>query len=224
MSESSDANPPRISETLVCFEEGIGNDKKYHIAHVSPLGLTFIRKLKDYAKYQQLVREARDMPDNAVELLQSDSKAEVHPLETIARVTYAEQLNQLYLFDKQGKRTPIPDGTDKAQEKLFTAFKQFGGSQSEEEADAWSVLKTPLFALSVIAVIGGFFIHFTTICEPTYIATGRRAGMNQLLNTVGYTIGPVWASIVVALLAAAIVSFAICLLIKRPIRQILSFD
>lgn len=223
MTDRSDAHLARSDDLLVFWEEGIGDDKKYHIAHVSSLGLTFVRSLKDYAKYQQLVHHANEMPANAVQLLQADPKAEVHALPALGRVTFAEQLNQLYLFDKRGKRTVIPDGKGDPQAKIFTALKRFGGSISEEEADAWSVLKTPLYALAFVAAIGGFFIWFTTICEPDFTATGRRSGMKQLLNSIGLAIGPFWASVIVAVFALPMVGLAIYLLVKRPVRQVLSF-
>lgn len=223
MSEGPGTIPDQSHGTLLSWEEGFGDDKKFHIAHVSALGLTFVRRLKDHAEFEQLVHDATNEPANAVSLLQSHPKAEVHPIEKIARATYAEQLNQLYLFDDQGKRTGIPEGKDNPQGKIFTALTELGGTQSEEDADAWSVLKTPLFVLSVIAVIGGFFIWFTTICEPDFEATGRRAGMKQLMNTIGYAVGPIWSSVVVGLLALPVISLASYLLIKRPVRQILSF-
>jgi hypothetical protein len=84
-------------------------------------------------------------------------------------------------------------------------------------------MKSPLFILSVIGVIGGFFIWFTTICEPNYEATGRKAGMKMLLNWVGYKVGPVWSSVAVGLLAALVLAMMIYQLIKRPIRQVLTY-
>jgi len=76
----------------------------------------------------------------------------------------------------------------KQQADLLAAMRQdFEGEQSEEEADAWSVMRTPLFILAVIVVIGGFFIWFTTVYESDYEASGRRSGMKTLLNWLGYT-------------------------------------
>ena len=66
MSEGSDTTPKQSHGKLVCWEEGIGDDMKFHIAHVSALGLTFVRRLKDYDKFQQLVRDASNEPANAV--------------------------------------------------------------------------------------------------------------------------------------------------------------
>ena len=85
-------------------------------------------------------------------------------------------------------------------------------------------MQSPLFVLSVIAVIGGFFIWFTTICEPGYTGTGRRSGMKTLLNWVGYKIGPVWMSVAVGALAALVLGMMIHQLIKRPIRQVLEYS
>lgn len=33
--------------TLVTWEEGIGDERRYHIAHVSPAGITLLLKSKD---------------------------------------------------------------------------------------------------------------------------------------------------------------------------------
>jgi hypothetical protein len=209
--------------TLVSWEQGIGDDKKYHIAHVSPTGITLVCKLKDHSKWQELVAAANGSPNDAAAMLQQ-LPAAVHlaPGE-ISRATYAEQLNQLTLFDRNGRKTKVPEGKEQAQ--VFAAIRQhLGGTASEEEADAWSVMQSPLFILAVIGVIGGFFIWFTTICEPDYEATGRRRGMKTLLNWLGYTIGPVWMSVAVGSLAAIVLGMMIYQLIKRPIRQVLTYS
>ena len=96
--------------------------------------------------------------------------------------------------------------------------------EREEEADAWSVMQTPLFVLAVITVIGGFFIWFTSICEPDYEASGRRAGLKTLLNWLGYTIGPIWMSVAVGSLASIVLGLMVFQLIKRPIRQVLEYS
>jgi peptidoglycan/LPS O-acetylase OafA/YrhL len=66
-------------------------------------------------------------------------------------------------------------------------------------------------------------IWFTTICEPNYEATGRRAGMKNLLNWVGYSIGPFWMSVAVGSLAAIVLASMVYQLVKRPIRQVLEY-
>jgi hypothetical protein len=209
--------------TLVSWEEGIGDDKKYHIAHVSSAGITLVRKLKDYEKWVQVVAAAKASPDEAVSMLQQMEKAVQFAPEEISRATYAEQLNQLTLFDRQEQKTKIPEGKEQAD--IFAALKEhLGGTESEEEADAWSVMQSPLFILAVIGVIGGFFIWFTTICEPDYEASGRRSGMKTLLNWVGYKIGPVWMSVAVGSLAALVLGSMIYQLVKRPIRQVIEYS
>lgn len=209
--------------TLVSWEEGIGDDKKYHIAHVSPAGLTLVRKIKDYKAWTEVVAAATHSPGEAASMLQQLPKAvQLAPAE-ISRATYAEKLNQLTLFDKEGKKIKVPEGKEQAD--LFAAIKQhLGGAESEEEADAWSVMQTPLFVLAVIAVIGGFFIWFTSICDPDYEASGRRSGMKTLLNSIGYAIGPMWMSVIVGSLAALVLGMMILQLIKRPIRQVLEYS
>lgn len=220
------ANEPNSSVapgTLVSWNEGIGDDKKYHIAHVSPEGVTLVCKLKDHAQWEALAASAKRSPNDAAAMLQ-EVPAAVHLAPgDISRVTYAEQLWQLTIFDRNGKKTKVPDGKEQAQ--VFAALKQhLGGAASEEEADAWSVMQSPLFILAVIGVIGGFLIWFTAICEPDYEATGRRQGMKVLLNWLGYKIGPVWTSVAVGLLAALVLCSMIFQLIKRPIRQVLTYS
>ncbi len=209
--------------TFVSWEEGIGDDKKYHMAHVSPEGITLVRKLKDYKEWQRVVLTAENSPAEAAALLQDQPKALYLTADEISKVTYAEQLSQLAIFDQSQQKIKVPEGKEQAE--IFAAVKEhLGGSESEEEADAWSVMQSPLFVLAVIGVIGGFGIWFTTICEPTYEATGRRSGMKQLLNTIGYKIGPMWASVAVGGLAAIVLFSMIYQLIKRPIRQVLTYS
>lgn len=216
------SEPADSEASLVSWEEGIGDDKKFHIAHVSSAGITLVLKMKDYEKWQEVVAAADTAPDDAAEMLQQLPKAMHHAPDQISRATYAAQLNQLAIFDLDGQKTKIPEGKEQAE--VFAAIRQhFGGTESEEEADAWSVMQSPLFILAVIAVIGGFFIWFTTICEPNYEASGRRSGMKNLLNWLGYTIGPVWMSVTVGSLAAIVLGMMIFQLIKRPIRQVLEF-
>jgi hypothetical protein len=208
--------------TLVSWEEGIGDDKKYHIAHVSPEGITLVRKLKDYAQWQQIVAAAKSSPNEAAASLRQLPKAVHLDPSQISKATYAKQLNQLALFDRSQQKIKVPEGKEQAE--VFAAIKQhLGGAEREEEADAWSVMQSPLFILGVIAVIGGFFIYFTTICEPGYEASGRRSGMKQLLNWVGYSIGPFWMSVAVGSMAALVLGMMIYQLIKRPIRQVLEY-
>lgn len=216
---SSSAGDPG---TLVSWEEGIGDDKKYHIAHVSPAGVTLVLKQKDYKRWVDVVATANNAPGEAASMLQQQPKAISLAAGQISKATYAKDLNQLALFDRSGQKTKVPEGKEQAQ--VFAAIKQhLGGAESEEEADAWSVMQSPLFILAVIGVIGGFFIWFTSICEPNYEATGRRAGMKMLLNKVGYAIGPMWSSVAVGSLAALVVAMMLYQLIKRPIRQVLTY-
>ena len=209
--------------TLVSWEEGIGDDKKYHIAHVSPEGIILVLKLKDYQQCQQVVAAAENSPSEAPAMLRQMDKAVLFQPSEIAQAKYAPQLNQLWLFDREQKKIKIPEGKEQAD--IFAAIQHhLGGTESEEEADAWAVMQSPLFILAVIGVIGGFFIWFTTICEPNYEATGRRSGMKQLLNWIGYKIGPVWMSVAVGALAALVLFSMISQLIKRPVRQVLEYS
>lgn len=214
---------PGAPGNLVSWEEGIGDDKKFHIAHVSPEGITLVLKMKDYAQWCEAVAAAKAKPDEAVVLLQQCPKAIRLARGDISRATYAKDLNQLILFQQNQQKTKIPEG--KGQAELFAAIKQqLGGTEGEEEADAWSVLQSPLFTLAVIGVIGGFLIWFTTMCDPSYVASGRRSGMKNLLNWVGYSIGTFWMSVGVGGLAALVLGMTIYQLIKRPIRQVLAYS
>lgn len=169
-----------------------------------------------------MVAAANNSPDAAAMLRQLPNAVHFAP-GGISKATNAQQLNQLSLFDREGKKTKIPEGKEQAQ--VFAAIREhFGGAASEEEADAWSVMQSPLFILAVVGVIGGFFIWFTTICDPNYEATGRRAGMKMLLNWIGYKIGPVWSSVIVGSLAALVLAMMIYQLVNRPIRQVLTYS
>lgn len=208
--------------TLVSWEEGIGDDKKYHIGLISSAGITHVLKLKDYEQFTHAVATATASPDEAEDILLQLPKAGQISADELAKATYAEKLNQLTLFKTTDEKVKVPEGKEQAD--FFAAIKQhLGGAESEEEADAWSVMQSPLFILAVIAVIGGFMIWFTTICDPNYEASGRRSGMKQLLNWVGYKIGPLWMSVAVGSLAALVLAMMIYNLIKRPIRQVLEF-
>jgi hypothetical protein len=48
--------------------------------------------------------------------------------------------------------------------------------------------------------------------------------MKQMLNWLGYTIGPVWMSVAVGSLAALVLGMMAYQLIKRPIRQVLKYS
>uniref|UniRef100_A0A7C2P2Q2 Uncharacterized protein n=1 Tax=Schlesneria paludicola TaxID=360056 RepID=A0A7C2P2Q2_9PLAN len=216
------ADNSSASGTLVSWECGIGDDRKYHVAHVSPQGVTLVCKVADYKKHVEMVAAARNAPGEAAALLQQQPKAVHLEPGQLARVTYTKDLNQLCLFDRNQKKTSLPEGNEQAD--VFAAIRQhLGRAAREEEADAWSVMQGPLFILAVVGVIGGFFIWFTTICEPGYEATGRRAGMKQLLNWLGYSSGPVWMSVAVGSLAALVLAMMSYQLITRPLRQVLEY-
>lgn len=211
------------SGTLVSWEEGIGDDKKYHIAHVSPAGITLVLKMKDYKQWVDVVSSAKSSPADAASLLQQLPKSVRLTSQEISKASYAQGLNQFSILGQNQQKIKIPEGGN-GQRDLFAAVKQYlGGTESEEEADAWSVMQGPLFTLAVIAVIGGFFIWFTTISDPSYVASGRKSGMKNLLNWIGYSIGPVWMSVGVGLLAALVLGMMSYQLIKRPIRAVLTF-
>jgi hypothetical protein len=212
-----------VPGTLVSWSEGIGDDRKYHIAHVSPEGITLVLKMKDDATWKERVAAASSSPNEAAAMLQKLPKAVRLASSDLSKATYAQKLNQLTLLDRNQQKIKVPEGKEQAD--VFAAIKtHLGGAESEEEADAWSVMQSPLFILAVIGVIGGFFIWFTTICDPSHVATGRRSGMKNLLNSIGYKIGPVWMSVAVGSLAALVLGMMLYQLVKRPIRQVLQYS
>lgn len=163
-------------------------------------------------------------PAEAAALIEAHPGGHRLPRERLARVAYAQQLNQLTVVDKAGKKQHIAYGKGGEQGKIFEAVRRhLGGTAREEDADAWSVMKVPLFALAVTSVIGGFLIWFASISDPDAEITGRRAGMKKFINWLGYSVGPTWMSILVGTVALLILSFMVYLLVKRPKRQVLDF-
>jgi len=210
--------------TLVAWTASSGDATKSHLVHVAPTGLACALNLKEQDVFGRIVGEATARPADAAELVGASASGFRVSREQLARVAYTEQLNQLIVSETGGKKHKIPHGNKGEQKKVFDAVSQhLGGTASEEEADAWSVMQTPLFSLAVTAVIGGFFIFLAANSDPNYQATGRRSGMKQLLNWLGYTIGPVWMSVIVGSIAALILAFMIFLLVKRPKRLVLTF-
>lgn len=223
-SASAPAAPPDTAGTLVAWTYHDGDAEKSHVVHVDRAGLAWLLKLKQPEVFGRLVGEATRQPAEAAATIAAQKGGRRLPREELACVKYAEQLNQLTVIDKTGRKQHMPEGKGGEQKKIFEAVgRHLGGAAREEDADAWSVMKVPLFALSVVAVIGGFFIWFTTISDPNAEITGRRAGMKRLLNWLGYTVGPVWSSVIVGTIAALILGFMIFLLVKRPRRQVLEF-
>ncbi len=211
--------PVEAEASLVSWKQGSGDDTKYHIAHVSAEGVVLALKVKDHETWVEVTTGAKSSPDDAAEMLQEVPKSVRFAPDEIVKVTYADGLRQFTLFAQDGRKTSVPKGDGQAD--IFAAVKQhFDGTESEEEADAWSVMKGPLVTLAIFGAIGGFAIWFTTMCEPGYEATGRRAGMKTMLNWLGYTIGPMWMSVGVGSLLALILILMTIQLIKRPVRQV----
>ena len=220
MANDPETAPPPA--TLIAWQEGIGDERRYHIAHASSAGLLLVCKLKEHGQWETLVNVATNSPAEAATLLGQQATAAHFTPSDLSKATYAKDLNQLWLFDRNGKKTKIPEGKEQAE--VFAAIQQYlGGDASEEEADAWSVMQSPLFCLAVIAVLGGFFIWFTTISDPNYQPTGRKQGMKVMMNWIGYTVGPFWSSLIVGSLAALVLGMMVYQLIKRPIRQVLTY-
>lgn len=221
---SRPATPPDDAATLVAWTASTGDSTKSHVVHVDPTGLAWALGLKQPEAFGQLVGEATMRPAEAAALIEAHPGGHRLPRERLARVAYAQQLNQLTVVDKAGKKQHIAYGKGGEQGKIFEAVRRhLGGTAREEDADAWSVMKVPLFALAVTSVIGGFLIWFASISDPDAEITGRRAGMKKFINWLGYSVGPTWMSILVGTVALLILSFMVYLLVKRPKRQVLDF-
>ena len=220
----SSAAVPAEGGRCVSWTEGIGDDAKSHVVHVDQTGLAWAVKLKSSEEFHKLTAGAEAKPTEAAALIERHPAGKRLPRERIVRVTYCKEINQLTVLDDAGKKQSFAAGGKDAQGRIFEAVgRHLGGTASEEDADAWSVMQTPVFTLAVIGVIGGFFIWMTTISDPTYEATGRKAGMKQLINWLGYTIGPFWMTAAVLALAAVPALIMLYQLVKRPKRQVLTF-
>lgn len=222
--ELSASDSSNENGTLVAWTASTGDSVKSHVVHIDATGISCSLNIKKPETFEQLLATLADQPDEAATIIGAESKAACLPRERLARVTFAPDLNQLSLFDAEGKKQKIPDGKEGEQRQVYEAVQQhLGGTHSQEDADAWSVMQGPLFALAVTAVIGGFLIFLAADADPNYEPTGRRSGMKRLINWLGYTIGPTWMSVIVGTIALAIFSFMVFLLVKRPQRDVLSF-
>lgn len=223
-SDDSPIDSPVVDNTLVLWTTSNGDSNVSHLVHVDSTCIAWITNIGKKKVMENLLGQISARPTETAAIISAESKGICLPRERLSRVTYCESLNQLSLFDEAGKKSKIPDGKEQEQRRIFEGVRQhMGGNASEEEADAWSVMQTPLFALAVTAVIGGFLIFLAANSDPNYEATGRRSGMKQLINWVGYTVGPTWMSVIVGAIALCIFAFMVFLLVKRPIREVLAF-
>ena len=214
------AAPAAAGETFSWSSPGEGETT--HLVHVAPAGMAWALKLKS-GPFGELAAAAGADPANAQTVIGEHKNGTRLPKEKISKVTYAKDLNQLAVHDDAGKRTKIPDGKTQQAAIFESVGRHLGGSPSEEDADAWSVMQTPLFVLAVIGVIGGFLIFMAAQADPDYEPTGRRSGMKRLINWLGLTVGPTWMSAIVGTLAAIVLGLMIFQLVKRPVRKVLTF-
>ena len=119
----ADASSSAVApDTLVSWEVGIGDDKKYHIAHVSPAGIALVLKQKDYKKWVEVVAAANGSPDEAAAMLQQQPKAVHFAPGEISKATFAKDLNQLTLVDQNEKKTKVPEGKGNRGDALYSLF------------------------------------------------------------------------------------------------------
>lgn len=210
---------------LISWTDGDDADtRRYHMVHVSPDGIILAAKIRS-DEFSRFGLEANVKPASVPKILQQSSKAIQIPLSQLAKATFVEHLKQLELFDVNRKKTKVPSGEEQEQAEVFAAIKQHcGGHESEDAAGAWSVIKSQLGNLIVIAILGGLAMMIATTSSAHYHATGRRAGMKKLLNWVGYSIGPFWMSVIVGGVAAFAIGRLLLLLLNRPKRRVLEFQ
>ena len=222
--EADSATSQGDNGTLVAWTADSGSGEKSHVVHVGHAGVTWALAIKKTDEFAQLVASATAQPGEAATLIEGHRKGHHVSGEQLAGVTYTKDLNQLTIIDSAGKKQGIAYGKDNEQGRIFEAVGQhLGGTAREEEADAWSIMKGPMFALTMVGLIGGLFIYVAATADPDYVASGRRSGMKQLINWLGYTVGPTWTSVIVGGIALLIFAFMVFLLIKRPKRQVLDF-
>lgn len=210
--------------SLVLWSTSSGDSSVSHLVHVDATGIAWLVNIKKPKILENLLGQISVRPAETAAIISAESKGKFLSRENLSRVTYAEALNQLAIFDEEGKKHKIPDGKEGEQRRIFEGVQNFlGGTASEEEADAWSVMQGPLFALGVTAAIGAFLIFVATDADPNKEFSGRRRGMKQLFNWLGYTIGPTWMSVIVGAVALGIFSYMMFLLVKRPLREVLAF-
>lgn len=216
--------PTAPKAAVVAWQSGSGKDKLWHIVHINSAGLTCALDLTERNQLQQLVDQASATPAKAAEVLAAHKGAKQLTRDKLSRVTYVKLLKQLTVIDTAGKKHHIAYGDQGEQEAIFEAVNEhLGGTTSEEEADAWSVVKNALFALVVTIFAGGLFTKLAMDASPDHVATGRRAATEQALNNLLYKIGPIWTAGIFAAVAIGIATPMVLRLMNRPKRQVLAF-
>jgi hypothetical protein len=220
------ATRPAVPKSaVVAWQSGSGKDKLWHIVHIDSAGLTCALDLTERNQLQQLVDQASANPSKAAEVFGAHKGAKKLSRDKLSRVTYAKPLKQLIVVDNAGKKHHVAYGDQGEQEAIFEAVKEhLGGTPSEEEADAWSVVKNSVIALVVTIFAGGVFTKLAMDASPDHVATGRRAATEQALNNLLYKIGPIWTGVIFAAVAIGIATPMVLRLMKRPKRKVLAFQ
>lgn len=213
---------------LVVWTSNSGDNKKSHLLHVDSAGITWMLNAKKPDAIRRLLEMISEKPAETAAIMKSDLNAYHLPRERLIGVNYIEKLNQLTIqYDTmygKSKKQKIAFGDGNEQRMIFEGIhKYLNGSLSEEDADAWSVMKGPLIGLAVTGFFGGLLFVVSTEADPNYEATGRRRGLKQLFNWVGYTVGPTWISIIAGAIALGIFGYMMVSLVNRPQRKVLGF-
>ncbi|QDV18942.1 hypothetical protein Pan153_36030 [Gimesia panareensis] len=223
-SESAEVTTPENDASVMVWSSSSGESKLLHAMQIDETGIAWLLNISKPKILEELIGRINENPDQATSIISAESKGKFLPREQLARVSYTEGLSQLLIIDTDGKKHKVTDGEEGEQRQIFEAVRQhLGGDAGEEEADAWSVMQGPLLGLVITAAAGGFMVFLATEADPSKEFTGRRRGMKQLLNWLGYTIGPTWMGVIAGTIFLGIFAYMIMQLVKRPVREFLAF-
>lgn len=89
---------PSDNGTVIAWTASTGDSTKSHIVHVGTSGLAWVLNLKQPEVFGKLVGAVDAGPREAAALIEAGPKGKRLPRERVARVTWAESLNQLTII------------------------------------------------------------------------------------------------------------------------------
>lgn len=209
---------------LFTWNTGSGDSARVHVVHVEPAGLSWLVNIGDKNVCTKLLDAINANPAETAKAIAEAKKGRRVSREELEKVTYSKSLKQLTFVDRAGKNHHIPTGNEGQQEAIYAAVgEKLRGAAGKEDVDTWSAIKNPLGGLAITLVFGALAVFLAADSEPNKEFTGRRRGMAQLLNKIGYSVGPMWMSVIVAGIAMIFVVPMIRRLMSRPTRDVLSF-
>lgn len=216
--------PQQQGGLLFTWNTGSGDSARVHVVHVDSSGLSWLVNIGDKDVCTLLLNAIAANPAETAKAIAEAKKGRRVSRDELDKVTYSKSLKQLTFVDRAGKNHHIPAGNEGQQEAIYAAVgEKLRGTAGEEDVDVWSAIKTPLGGLALTAVFGAMAIFLAADSEPNKEFTGRRRGMAQLLNKIGYTVGPMWMSVIAAGIAMIFIVPMIRRLMSRPKRDFLSF-